>query len=138
MKVDRTLVERRKFERKPPRDLEVAHGTGAEGTAYLRLVDISLGGFSVTSTHRFAPGMTRTFEFTSGGVFTLTLEAIAIYAERHDTAGGGTFYACGFAFIAPTDDLRDTIAIVVNGLADGLLPDWPAVSAFEQTTELRS
>jgi hypothetical protein len=130
MKFDPTFVERREFDRKAPRDLDVAHGD--DDAAHLRLVDISLGGFSVTSTRRFAPGTTRMFEFTSGGIFTLTLRAIAIYAQRHETSSGAAFYSCGFAFVAPTDEVRDTIAIVVNGLADGALPEWPAVSFVEQ------
>jgi hypothetical protein len=130
MKFDRTLVERREFDRKAPRDLDVSHGD--DDAAHLRLVDISLGGFSVTSTRRFAAGTTRTFQFTSGGIFTLTLPAMAIYSQRHETPNGAVFYTCGFAFVATTDELRDTVAIVVNGLADGVLPEWPAVSFLEQ------
>jgi hypothetical protein len=129
MKFDRTFVERREFDRKAPRDLDIAHGD--DDAAHLRLVDISLGGFSVSSNRRFAPGTTRTFDFTSGGVFTMRLSAIAIYSQRHERLDGVVLHTCGFAFVAPTDELRDAIAIVVNGLADGVLPEWPVVSFAE-------
>jgi len=132
MTFDRTSAERREFDRKAPRDLDVTHGD--DDAAQLRLVDISLGGFSVTSSRRFAPGTTRTFEFTSGGIFTLRLCALAIHSQRRETHHGDASYASGFAFVAPTDEVRDTIAMVVNGLADGALAEWPAVSFVELRT----
>jgi len=121
------LPERRAFDRKLPHDLRISHRHGA---GRLRLVDISLGGFSLSSPRPFVLGLQQVFEFTTGGESVFALQAMAVHARRVEQ-DGGVAYQTGFAFVAPTEKTRDTIALIVHGLASGVLANWPSVVSAE-------
>ena len=121
------LPERRASDRKPPHDLVVSHPHGA---GRLRLVDISLGGFTLSSPRPFLLGLAQVFEFRTAGESVFALKATAVHTRRVE-CDGHLSYQTGFAFVAPTEKAQDTIALIVNDLANGILATWPSVVSAE-------
>ena len=118
-------LERRKFRRETPEDLQVS----SLGNGSMQLLDISAGGFSCSSSHAFDIGTRHAFQFTTSGSLTLTLQASAVHALRIQPGDAPAVFVCGFAFAAETADQREAIAMLVDGLNDGTVGAWPELAS---------